>query len=721
MPISIESASHALLDRPVSGESRTAITSPGSPYVRTAPKDEKEAEDRVVKMVLERQCVAERFDRPFKERNLLHWMQVNNILPPNFPFNSRYFEGETANVSYRTIEAVMAPIYQKDTLCRVKALDDQGDVERDMMQLVMDAVLRDHVKYKNSLYYQFQETAFFGNGVVRHFIENKEVVKFRQQPVFAGEEYRIQIGTERVEEKKFESWPNRRVLSRFDCYPAPTGATIQEMPYFIERLVLPLETIRFMGQQSGYRHTDEMQGFFILDRTEGYALGEWSERHFDLMERLSAVGFDVEEGSVIGTDCLKYGELLMYSEAPASGHGCKRIIIVGDRKHLCWDSDWPRPDAPQGGNPHRHGLKPYSETKFARPRIGQVWQCKGVPEMLEDQQLLLNSLTNSGMDMIAEERMPMTLVEDGAGVQDLSELVRQPGKIVRVGRAEGVVDRIAPQVPTDIWQNAVRVRDNINRYGSTPGLQAGSVTGKDRLSGGADTLGGMNIITSEADQSKVFNLLFGEQGVEDGLNIMASDVQQVLTTPQRFQIVGHSKSLKMAGFGKSVVVNPEQIQGQWHCIVLGPSRAMSSEKKAALLASFLEYAGRLPEVKDRIKQLEDLIEFGELFGIDDPMRLFKSDEEFEQWKQQMAGVPHPTPPVLSDFIKRFKDLEPDVQAQVVQAAGFIPSRVGGSSPIDKMVGEHLSKEVFQNKEHANKNLMQATKQPRYLPQRQSNV
>ena len=729
MPTATLEATTALLNPPT--EPRTPISRDSSPYIQTEDRDEAAREAKTLKMVMERLAYAEALDLPFKQRNFLHWMAVNSILPADFPFYSKYFEPETADAAYAYIESIMSPIYQKDTICRVKSLDDQGDVEREMMQLVMDTILREHIQYKNSLYDQFQETTFFGNGVVRHFICNKEVKVSRQQPIFAGAEYRIPVGMKRVEEIKQESWPDRVVVSRFDFTPGPTGNTIQKMPYCGERLILPLEQIKHIGKQAGYRHTDEMQGFFVMDRREGYACGVWSERYFDIKERLAAVGYDVQDGSIGGSDALKYGELRIYSQAPNNGEGCNRIVILGDNKFVVYDSDWPRPDAPKGGNPHHHGLKPYSETKFARPRIGQVWQCKGVPEMLEDQQNNLNALTNSAADMIAEERNPMTLVEEDAGVFDLSELVRQPGKIVMVGKAKGIVDRIAPQVPQDIWLNIQRVRDNMNRYSDTPGLTSGSTTGQDKLTGGADTATGLGILTDQASQSRIFALLFMEQGIEDGLNIIASDAQQILTTPQRFQITGHSKSLKMAGYGKTAIVRPEQIQGKWHVTVLGPSRAMSSEKKAQTLIGAAQLISQVPEAKERMKQLENVLEVLELLGVDDPMRLFLSEEEFEKKKAAMQDQPHPQPPMLLELIKRFKDLPPDTQSDVLKAAGMLPSQVGGSSPMEKhlagglqtmmkgqqqdkkQLGDHLSKAALQASKP------QPTKQPRYLPQRQS--
>jgi hypothetical protein len=95
------------------------------------------------------------------------------------------------------------------------------------------------------------------------------------------------------------------------------------------------------------------------------------------------------------------------------------------------------------------------------------------------------------------------------------------------------------------------------------------------------------------------------------------------------------------------------------------------------------------------------------------MRLLMSDEEFEKKKAMTQGQPHPQPPMLLELIKRFKDLPPDTQSDVLKAAGMLPSQAGGSSPLEKhlasglqtmmkgqqadkkQLGEHLSKAALQ--------------------------
>ena len=686
------------------GDGPEASFSTLSATVLTAPRNNRVQEDARVKYVLERMAVSERFDRSFKEAALGHWMQVNSILPGDWPFWSRFFEPETSNVAWENIETIMAPIFAKDVVHNVKAKDDQGQVEREMMQLVMGYVLNEHVKYKMAKFYQAQEATFFGNGVERHIVQPKMVRTTRNVPIIAGSEYGIKIGLKRETIQSFEAWPKSRVISRFDCYPAATGATIQEMPYFIERLILPLREVQALGKIAGYQHTEEMEGFFALDRTEGYALGEWSERHFDLYERLAAVGYDVRGGGneVYGQNAVKYAELLIYSESGPLGYGCDKIMIIGDRKFLLKEM----------ANPHYHGLKPYSEIKF-KPRSPQVWQARGIPEQLEDLQGKLNVLTNLSADMMEQQRNPMTLVEHDAGVEDLADLTREPGKRIRVGRVAGILDWKAPNVPPDVWQSMERARLSIAKVGATPDYSRG-IAGDSGLGKGTETLGGIQQLLSASNQAKSFTALMAEQGIEDGLNMICADIQQVMTVPQKLKIIGQHKVLMARGFKDWVEVTPEDIQGRWHVEVLGVNRTVDTKTRASLLAQAGQMAQAMPEVAPRIKQQELWREIVEGLGLDSAERFLLTDEEFAKKKAMMDSQPHPPPAVVASM--KYKDLPPDAQRQLEKAGGLIPSRVGGASKPEQIGLQNAHKSSENDKKHALESLKglggMATKIPR---------
>lgn len=627
-----------------------------------------------------------RSDRPYKDKALMHWMQRNSVHPPDFPFWTKYYEPETSNALRKHAQGVMTPIFEKDTLCRVKAMDDQGDVEREQLQILMDYVIREHLDYKMSLFYEFDENATFGNGVVRNLVEMKNIPESHMEQQYVGDEYKIPVGQQRVTTNKREPWPKRRNLSRFDIGPAATGGTIQDMPHFHERLIWPLSRAQTAGKASGWRNTEQLKGFFAVDRVEGYALGNWDDRNWDLPARMRLVGFDVADGFTgpVGQGAVKYTELILFTEAPKDGTGGARILIIGDGEWLLWDSNWPRPDFPKGGYPFFHGLKPYEEMKFW-PRNAQLWQAKGLCELMEDKQFQLNALICTAGDMIAEQREPMKLVEHSAGVEDLSELIRQPGKITRLANMAGVKDWIAPETPQDVWKMIEQCAPAIAKIADNPDYGAGVAGGKTGLSSGNETLGGVAQLLQEAQKGKNFVALFCEPGIEAGLNQVLANIQQTMLTTQRLKITGDYKALKRQGMTKWVEVSPEAIQGRWHVQILGPSKAYDSLVRAQLIQLALEKAGSMPEIAPRIKQLYAWTLIMSLLGWEDAEQCIRTDEEQEE---HMKTVPPPTPQKVLESVK-FKDLPPDSQAQILMKEG-LTTQVGGSSPMEAHMAKALT-------------------------------
>jgi hypothetical protein len=301
-----------------------------------------------------------------------------------------------------------------------------------------------------------------------------------------------------------------------------------------------------------------------------------------------------------------------------------------------------------------------------------------------DQQMLLNVNTNTAQDMIAEQRQPMTMVEENAGVEELSDLVREPGKMVRVARVEGIKDRLAPPVTNDMKWNIDRARGNIARIGDTPDYASDQSAS---LAKGVQTKGGLENLTDQAMQGKTFTSLFAEQGIEDGLNIILSDVQQVIRTPQRMKIAARNKILAKVAQNGFVEIDPMQIQGHYNVTIIGPSRVYSNSQKASLLQEIGTIVESLPMVKKRIKEDEVFKELVELKGFDDVERLMRNDQEQQAYEQEMSQQPHPTPEILKMLVSKIKDMPPDIQEQIEIAAGLKPSQVGGSSNLDKHIAD----------------------------------
>jgi len=662
-----------------------------APAVLTPTRNQSITDTNTVRYVLERVADSTRADRPYKDKALAHWCQESSIHPADWPFWTKYYEPETVSALRKFAQGVMTPIFEKDTLCRVKANDDQGEIERESTQICMDYVIREHLDAKMGWYYQFRETASFGNGVVRNLVECKPEIVGGIEPITVGNEYKIPVGYRRVEQQYEDYWPKMRNLSRFDIGPAATGGTIQEMPHFHERLIWTLDMAQTAGKRAGWRNTDQLKGFFAVDRVEGFALGNWDDRNWDLPARMRLVGYDVADGFTgpVGQGAVKYTEIIVYTEAPKDRRGGARIIIIGDGEWLLWDSDWPRAGYPKGGYPYWHGLKPYSEMKFW-PRNAQLWQAKGLCDLMEDKQYQLNALLCTAGDMISEQREPMKLVNKNAGVEDISELVREPGKILAVGNHEGIKDWIAPKTPDDVFKMIDQCRVELQKIGDNPDYSHGIGGQQTGLAPGNETLGGITQLLQEAGKSKSFIAQFCEPGLEDGLNQVLANLQQTMTRRQRLKIEGDYKALKKAGFVKWVEVDQGTIQGRWHVQVLGPSRAYDSLVRAQLIQHALETAQKLPEVGPRIKQLYSWMLVMHLLGFEDAETCIMSDEEFEEKKRTVLP---PTPQKVLESFKPDK-MPPDAQAALLEKIG-LPTKVGGSSPLEAHLAKGLTQSMGQ--------------------------
>ena len=619
--------------------------------------------------MLERLAIAEQFDRPFKIKALDHWKQYNNILPEPWPYYSRDYEPETQNTVNDTVESIMGDVFKKDTFFDLEPVEDQDEEQTEMMRLLMQFVLREKIKYKYQKYYQLQQAVLFGNGIEKHIVQPMVISKPRQVPVMAGDIFPVQIGTETVYDKVLECWPKTKIVDRFDCYPAPTGATIQEMPYFIERCIMPVKTVQAIAKYSGMKHTDELEGFFSLDNQVGSASGDWSERHFDLYERLAAVGYNVRGGNAgeASHTAVKYCEVLIYSEAPHEHEGCAKIAMVADRRFLLKAQN----------NPFVHGLKGYAEIKF-QPRTSATWQAKGAAELIETQAAKLNRRVAQEGDIIEMVRAPMMLVGAGAQLEDLSDLDPYPGQSTRVGDVNQIKPLERNDVPGSIYRSIDFTRGTIQRSGGSLDYAKGVAGNSSGLSRGTETATGMSMLLQGANAAKTFKWLLAEEtGITEGLNIIAANTQQVLSGEQKVRIIGENKMLHRAGWRGFLIVKPEDIAGRWHFYAVGASRSMDNAAQGELITKVVQGWMQLPDVAARVKQIDIATEAAEMAGMRNPQRFIMSDKEFQAKQQEAAQQGPQTPPIQDRIIETlaYKDLEPDVKAQILHQLGLQPSQL----------------------------------------------
>ena len=623
----------------------------------------------IVDYVMDRMTTSERHDRMFKDRALEHWKHLNNILPESHPFFSRYFEPETAIASNDVLEGIMQQIFQKDQYFDLEPEEGQDDVATEIFRMTMGHCLREFCTYKQTKYYQLQETVFFGNGVEKHGVDWHWSIDKKKEPLVGGYPYPVQIGWKETIVKRPELWPKSSIVSRFDCYPAPTGGTIQKMPYFIERCLMPVEQAKAIGKRAGWRNLEKIEPFYSLNARDGKVIGSYDEARWDLWERLRTIGYDVTSGDANegSRNSVKYCELLIYSEAPITGDGCERIIILANRHAPLLNC----------ANPYAHGLKTYSETKF-QPLGDAYWQAKGVPELVFDAQKRVNTRINHASDVMLHIANPMTLIGKTCTVRDKTSLKPYPGAIVQVGDINAIKWMDAPRVPQEIWTDLQIARGTIQRAGSSPDYSKGIAGGNTGLDSGTETAAGMAMLMNAANSAKTFKWLMNEElGIRQGLDITASNIQQFLSDEQKIRIVGENKTLKRAGFDKFIMVTPEDIAGKWAFYAVGASRTKDAAQQAQLITSTIQQASQVPEIMKRLKYMDVFREVAELSGLKNVDRFLMNDQEL-QAKLQQEGDPAQKAfhmRLLETLSKKmnFKDLPPDIQAQVEMMLGFKPA------------------------------------------------
>lgn len=659
-----------------SGVIHNAPSSLSGPFVPNILVSKPSNDEAVVKYVLDRYHAAARFDRPFKEQALEHWKLFRNILPEDWPYFTRFFEPEVQTAVWDACEGILLPFFNKQRAFDLEPVEQQDELQTEMMRVLMDFVLREFARFKASVFGQVFESILYGNGVLKHTIRNITVVEKQWIRNTADAFGSLPSDMIYREVRRLEAWPVRQLVSRFDCYPAPTGATIQEMPYFIERIIMPLDA----AKRHKWTNTDKLIGFCSLDSNEGRALGgeDFNEQHWDLFERLKAVGYDVRDGDYQSSEMVKYCEILAYTESPPGEPGGARIILIGDRRALLYDSARPTADNPTGDYPFIHRQKPYSEIKFA-PAEQSVWQADGLVKQIEHLQVKINTRASQIGDIIERITKPTILYGPAAGVKDPSDLEQWPGSIIRVdGDPAAVMEQRYQGVPADAWSDLNFARLSIQRHGGASDYGRGVPGMANRYDDGSKTFGGIQLLLSAAQMARSFKWrLAEEQGINDGLNMDAMLIQQFMTVPQKLRIIGENRVLQRYGYKDYVVVMPEDISGRWNFYAVGASSAMDNVMQADILVRAAREWAQIPTVASRVKWRDVAVEAAELIGIRNPDRFFMTDEEFQR---HLAEEGDPASEqlrlkLIQQLILKFEQLPPSMQVQIAAMAGLQPPDV----------------------------------------------
>jgi hypothetical protein len=649
------------------------ILTPGKPLT----------EEDLVRQVMERYRVAADFDRPFKDRCLQAWRNLHNQLPVVWPFWSEHFEPETLTNQTETCERIMGNLFPKENFFGITAMRGQTELSSEKLRELLGFNLRKKARYKLCKYRQVNEATSYGNGVVFHFVEMEVLNDWTRQPVH--DEWGIQQGYREQSSQRVEFWSKERNISRFDCYPATTGADIEEMPYFLHRELVPIATLQNGMWEGVLQNVDKLDAFLSIDAQRGHAGVDSEDLAYDLYERLRSVGMNVKEGIQVGTEggAVQYVELLYETCAPAAPGLPPRRRILGNRKTLLFDGDLPA----------WHAKKGYSEIKYLE-RSAQLWQADGLPALMEPLQKKLNLRSNQASDAIVRNNNPTRIVDRNAGIEDLTLLDPWPGRVVLANNGPTAVTELnRPQAGNDLFADLDLTRASIQRiaklYDATRNI-AGARSGVGRA---AQTAGGAKIISDMMNSAVNFKMmLFEEQGIVEGLRIHLSLLQQVCTREQKLRVMDASNPIfanANAVADGTITISPEEVQGEYDVELTGPTETVDDPQQAEILAGWAGQGAQDPEIRPMLKMVELWLTVGERLGVKNPRQFLLSQQELAQKQAQQAQGPQPNVKIIETMT--YKDLPADIQRQMEAAAGFTPSAIGGASKLEEKIVDHAAR------------------------------
>ena len=595
--------------------------------VRT-PQQQPVADQQAVRETMARYKAASDFDRPFKDKALRAWQNLHNVLPYNWPFWSTHFEPETQVTANETVEQMMQGLFAKENYFDLRPLKGQTRLMTEITKELMRFVLR-KAKYKQTKYRQMTECVSYGNGVEFHYVQPRVVKDHQRVPM--ADEFGVPAGYQDSINQSLEFWPKSKVISRFDCYPSVTGASIQEMPYFIHREMVPMAAVQTLAWP-GFKNVDCLKGFLMIDPIRGRVGLDDYDLAYDLYERLRAVGLNVMEGlsNVRGDGCTEYVELLYEFSAPTNDEGCGHWRILGNRSVLLLDQEWP----------FWHAKKPYSEIKYLE-RSPNLWQADGLPALIEPLQVKLNLRSNQASDAIVQHNRPMALYDPvKSGIEDSTLLDHWPDRKIAVNdTSEGAVRFLErPEVTQDLFADLDMTRASIQRVAKLFDATRNISGARSGVGEAAKTATGLSMITNMMRQSVTFKVLLAEEtGFAEGLGIYLAMVQQVLTQDQKLAIEDTSNpEFQQAGIQDQLTVTPMDVQGEYDIIIVGSSRSMEDAESIAAFDDWIKEGLMLPQVAPLIKQMDAWLYKGEVLNVPSPRRfIMTAAEHMEQQQQQL--------------------------------------------------------------------------------------
>ena len=565
--------------------------------------------------VLDRHEASRQFDYPHKRRALDSWLSINNVLPADWNFWGYVTNPIAFQAVQDTTEGFMRSIFPRENFFDVEAEGGESD---EQVELVREHVLLDlqWMRYKLIKYLQAMEAVSFGNGVVRH---NATPVPM----LFGGH------GLRAIE------YP----VSRFNCYPAEVGSEIGTMPYFQEKMpAVPIEVALRMCKANDQQTLQEVQeqlkdvAIKGVQRPFGTIQGDDSE--FDLYQRLSSAGYQVQlRGAGFPTyptsnNLPKVVELLVHQEQDGFGNW-NRLMIVANRQVLVCDVL-----SPFGGRPLWSGIK-YSWIN------NELWQGRGLPDILSGQIDFSNILLNSINDMLLLMREPETFVEEGAMPKDrFHELKPYPNQVVPVTQLSGIkrMDRDKVGMPREFWTMMEQVQATVSRLTGQTDVGKGMLGEGSGLSKGADTASGMAMLMNAQTATMAFKLLLMENtGLLDALEITAYISRNCVQEPRMLNAHGNSKLMRL-GLGEQIPYGPSEMQGNFRMKAVGSSRSMDDPQRAVKLMQWITMGLKSPNIAPRVDEFEAWMDGGRYMDVPHPEKYVKPEQQMAMDQIRAAAM-----------------------------------------------------------------------------------
>lgn len=650
-----------------------------------------EQESAVVQYVKERYESDKRRDLPFKYDMLIDWQNMNGVLPRNWPFYWGIFEPETSITANDTIENFMGTVLAKESFFDLRGVTGQNEVQVELMREAAKFNLR-RARAKQKFFYWFQDCDVFGNGLLGIDIEPRWRKETVQTPIMDPHGWGVQMGTQKVQQDRLETWASMYNISRWDFFPYGGYGynDIQDMPRCTVRRWLPLEAVKAIGKYKQWKNLDRLKGNYTLNRNSLLVSGPDSSIE-DIWQRLQLAGYDTTTEQSEDFGCTKLCEVFIYYEAPPGQSGCRAYAVVCEDQLLTCR-----------GNDYEHAKKPLADVKW-NPISSDLWQCTGVAKAIRPYQDQINIRAAQKADRLQLDIDPMRIVSESAGIKPLTLLNKWPGSIIpatgNIG-PEGIRTLDFPQSRGQFDDDQDRASQGIQRASRITNVSKGIAdtnTGR-----GQDTARGIQALTSATGRAVAFKLLWAEQvGVNPALMLFAQTMQQVLTPDTVIHITEANEILKKAGMkGEIFHLHPDDIAGEWEFYAVGASQSIEDAEWASTALQFFQAAAQVPKVASRIDWLEVFKQVGDR-ALRRPVNTFlMSDEQMQEESQ----LPKPLP---KEMLPKYKDTAPDVQRQIEVRAGLQPSQVGGTSQPEKQIIDHVGKAVTAS-----------LKQPKYLPKRE---